>query len=49
MESCLYNAAIQREDLLRNFYKIGQRQVARKSPWGFLIPAQQRDPGATGR
>jgi hypothetical protein len=47
MESCLYNASIRREDLLRNFYKIGQRQVARKSPWGFLIPASQRDPGAT--
>ncbi len=47
MESCLYNAAIRREDLLHNFYKIGQRQTARKSPWGFLIPAEQRDPGAT--
>jgi hypothetical protein len=46
MESCLYNASIHREDLLRNFYKIGQRQVARQSPWGFLIPAAQRDPGA---
>ena len=46
-ESCLYNAAIRREDLLRNFYRIGRRQVARKSPWGFLIPAHQRDPGAT--
>jgi hypothetical protein len=47
MESCLYNAALRREDLLRNFYKIGQRQVARKSPAAFLIPAKQRDPGAT--
>ena len=47
MESCLYQAALHREELLRNFYKIGQRQVARKSPWGFLIPAEQRDPGAT--
>jgi hypothetical protein len=47
MESCLYNAAIRREDLLRNFYKVGQRQIARKAPWGFLIPAAQRDPGAT--
>ena len=47
MESCLYQAAIHREDLLRNFYRIGQRQTARKSPWGFLIPANQRDPGAT--
>ncbi len=46
-ESCLYHAAINRVDLLRNFYKIGQRQVARKQPWGFLIPAAQRDPGAT--
>src|SRR5581483_688795 len=46
-ESCLYNAAIRREDLLRNFYKVGQRQVARKAPWGFLVPAAQRDPGAT--
>ena len=47
MESCLYQAALHREELLRNFYKIGQRQVARKSPWGFVIPAAQRDPGAT--
>jgi hypothetical protein len=47
MESCLYQAALHREELLRNFYKIGQRQVARKSPWGFVIPAVQRDPGAT--
>jgi len=43
MESCLYQAALHREELLRNFYKIGQRQVARKSPWGFVIPRQQRD------
>ena len=47
MESCLYQAALHREELLRNFYKIGQRQVARKSPWAFVIPAKQRDPGAT--
>jgi len=47
MESCLYQAALHRAELLRSFYKIGQRQVARKSPWGFVIPATQRDPGAT--
>jgi hypothetical protein len=46
MESCLYQAALHREELLRNFYKVGQRQTARKSPWGFVIPAKQRDPGA---
>jgi hypothetical protein len=46
-ESCLYNAALHREELLRNFYRVGQKQVARTEPWGFVIPAQQRDPGAT--
>ena len=46
-ESCLYQAAIQREELLRNFYRVGQRAVARTQPAAFLIPAKQRDPGAT--
>jgi hypothetical protein len=31
---------------LRNFYKVGQRQVARKTPYAFYIPAKQADPGA---
>ena len=44
-ESCLYNAAIHREDLLRNFYRIGQRQMARAG--AFVVSAAQRDPGAT--
>ena len=43
-ESCLYNMAIHREDLLRNFYRIGQRQAARAG--AFVVPAGQRDPGA---
>ncbi len=47
MESCLYQAATRREDLLRNFYRIGQRQVERRTPFAFFIPADQRDPGAT--
>jgi hypothetical protein len=47
MESCLYNAAIHREDLLRNFYRINARQTARSSPAGFVVAAKQRDPGAT--
>ncbi len=46
-ESCLYQAAIHREDLLRNFYRVGQRAMARTEPAAFLIPAKQRDPGAT--
>ncbi|MBV9406786.1 MAG: peptidase M14 [Acidobacteriaceae bacterium] len=48
-ESCLYNAAIHREDMLRNFYKVGQHAVARTKPYAFMIPARQRDPGATRR
>jgi hypothetical protein len=47
MESCLYQAAIRREDLLRGFYRIGQRAVARRSPAAFVISALQPDPGAT--
>ncbi|MEX2261646.1 MAG: M14 metallopeptidase family protein [Bryobacteraceae bacterium] len=46
-ESCLYEAAIRRDDLLRNFYRIGKRAVERQSPYGFFIPSAQRDPGAT--
>jgi len=45
-ESVLYQAALRREDLLRNFYRIGERACQRRSPWGFVIPAVQRDPGA---
>jgi len=48
-ESCLYQAALRRDDLLRNFYRIQQRQIDRKTPFAFLIPASQNDPGATRR
>ena len=48
-ESLLHNAAIRREDMARNYYKVSQRAVARKNPYAFVIPAQQRDPGATRR
>ena len=46
-ESILYQAALRREDMLRNFYRIGQRAVARRSPYAFVIPAVQRDPGSS--
>jgi hypothetical protein len=46
-DSLLYNAALHREELLRNFYRVEQRQVDRAKPWGFVISANQRDPGAT--
>jgi hypothetical protein len=48
-ESLLYNAAAHREDMLRNFYQVGQDQIERASPWGIVIPKNQRDPGATRR
>jgi hypothetical protein len=48
-ESLLYNAAVNREEMLRNFYRIGQHQVERTTPWGIVIPANQRDPGAARR
>lgn len=47
MESVLYQAASKREDMLRAFYAVGKRAVARTSPQAFVIPAQQRDPGAS--
>ena len=46
-DSVLYNAALHREELLRNFYKVGERQTARTEPWAFVISADQRDPTAT--
>ncbi len=46
-DSLLYTAATRRDELLRAFYKIGQRQTARTEPAAFVIAANQRDPGAT--
>jgi hypothetical protein len=46
-ESCLYQAALRREDLLQIFYRLGKRAVERTSPYAFVIPEQQRDPAAT--
>jgi hypothetical protein len=48
-ESLLRQAALRREDLLRNFYRIGRRTVERPSPYAFVVPAGQRDPAATRR
>lgn len=46
-ESCLYQAATRREELLRNFYRVGKRAMERSAPWAFLVPEPQPDPGAT--
>ena len=45
-ESLLYQAALRRVDLLRDFYEVGERAVARKSPYAFVIARPQMDPGA---
>ena len=45
-ESLLYEAAVRRSDLLRNFCEVGERAVARNSPVAFVIPRAQSDPGA---
>ncbi|MEX2301869.1 MAG: M14 metallopeptidase family protein [Bryobacterales bacterium] len=48
-ESCLYQAATRREDLLRNFYRISERVISRESPWAYHIPKAQHDPNAMTR
>ncbi len=46
-ESLAWQAAMRREDLLRNFYGIGKRAASRRLPYAFVVPGAQRDPGAT--
>ena len=48
-ESCLYNAALHRQDLLRNFYRIGERALERDTPFAFVIPREQHDSSAVER
>ncbi len=45
-ESLLYQAALRRVDLLRSFYEVNEREVARTSPYAFIISRAQMDPGA---
>jgi hypothetical protein len=49
MESLLDTAAVRREFFLRSFYDIQRRAAARTSPYAFLVPAEQADPGAARR
>ena len=44
-KSLLYQAAVKREDMLRAFYEVGVRAVARKTPYAFVIPLNQFNPG----
>ncbi len=45
-ESLLYQAATKRPDMLRYFYEINKHNVERATPYAFVVPAAQRDPGA---
>lgn len=50
LESCLYYAALHRDDLLRNFYGIGIRAVGRRDPpYAFVLPRLQHDPNSMTR
>ncbi|MBI4910228.1 MAG: peptidase M14 [Acidobacteria bacterium] len=46
MESCLYQAALRREDLLRNFYNALRRASERQSPNAYVLSKEQLDPGS---
>lgn len=46
MESVCTTAAVRREDFLRNFYTIDKRAAEKSSPYAFLLPPSQNDPGA---
>lgn len=45
-ESLLYQTAVKRSEMLRYFYEINRDNVERKTPFAFVVPARQRDPGA---
>jgi hypothetical protein len=45
-DSLLYTAATRREDLVRNFYGVNRRATERSSPYAFILPNSQADPGA---
>ncbi|MCS7025076.1 MAG: M14 family metallopeptidase [Bryobacteraceae bacterium] len=48
-ESLLWQAAVRREDLLRNFYRVLKRAAEREKPYAFVIPKEQLDPGSAKR
>ena len=49
MESVCWQAAVRREFFLRNFRQFAKNAVARRTPYAFVIPAVQADPGSARR
>jgi len=45
-ESLLWQSATRREDMLRSFYTILKHASERQSPYAFVIPKDQLDPGS---
>src|SRR4029077_5186664 len=45
-ESVLWQSSLRREDMLRNFYSILKHSTERQSPYAFVIPPDQFDPGS---
>src|SRR5579872_159212 len=45
-ESLLYQTAVKRSEMLRYFYEINRNNVERTTPYAFVIPSRQNDPGA---
>ena len=45
-ESLLWQAAVRREDLLRNFYRILEKAGTQQAPYAFVFPKEQLDPGS---
>lgn len=48
-ESVLYSAALRRDELLRNAYRVSRRAIERQEPTAFVAPRQQYDPNALTR
>ena len=46
MESVLWQAAVRKTDLLRMFYTVGKRAIARTTPAALVISKKQMDPGS---
>ena len=45
-ESLLYQTAVRRQDMLKYFYEVNKNNVERSTPFAFVVPANQNDPGA---